>query len=202
MINTSKLTVKNVAARMKSLKLPVLILDRVWLEKFPKEYKSAKIIECEVRLKRLMKEYARCSEAHKVIVYKKKECLNKILALSSEAYDNNNLAAKNAMTSLQNTVFDINDEIEQIAKRMEQIPDEITNSNFELLTETVYICYKQLEKSRGKLNKMNRQAEKLRAELNAVIDEKVRHEEMAEKTYSLLHDLIGSELIDKLDDEL
>lgn len=181
--------------------IPLLILDEVWLSQFPKEYKSTKITALEERLLELMKENARITETVNSLSKKKKAALASILELTTAAYDHNNAVAKTKMEKAQEEVLKINAQLPALEGKATKLPDEIEKANMELLEETVNICYNLLRESTIRLETVEEKVDMLRAELRAAVAERAVLKENASKTYNLLHNIIGPDMIGELDND-
>ncbi|MDR1913392.1 MAG: hypothetical protein LBQ68_02770 [Clostridiales bacterium] len=180
------------------IKPPTLILDALWQEQF-KNHKSTKIISLERKITDLMKEHARYRETEEDLIRKKKECLRHIINLSQDAHNKNSLEAKEAISEFQKAVLDINNELEQIEKKSDKLPPQLDKANREMMLETVFGIYFNLRKSRARSQALIPIIEKIRLELRQATAEKADCEEEAARTYQLLHNMIGSELLNLLD---
>jgi len=180
------------------IKAPILILDSLWQEQF-RDRKTEKIRLLETRIKDLMKENARLSETEKSLVSKKKECLSQIRLLAADVHERNDHEAAKATEIFKNTVGDINDELIELDKRAEKIPAEMENANRELLAETVSMIYFSMRGSQARLRELSPEIERLREEVQRLIKEQISCEEEAARTYQLLHNLVGREVVNILD---
>lgn len=186
---------------LETTKVPILILDKVWLENFPERLTNEKIQSLEQNLLDLLKENANLTEREKELQLNKKRYLNEIINLTPEAYEKNNVEAKNKINQLSNLVNNANNELEEVSKRLSKLPNKLEKANRTLLQETVNICYNKSKESAKKLENINPIIEQLRSELKQLIDEKTVLEETMLKSYTLLHDIVGVEIIEALDNK-
>lgn len=179
-------------------KLPTLILDETFNYVF-KNNKTERMIELEEEIKELLKEQGRLNEQYGKLEKSKKIRLSKILNLSGELNEKNSSAAEE-MGKNQNTVGLINDELENMKKRLSELPLIIDEKNYELFSEAVKISYNDVSKISSKIKKLEPEVQKLRAKLKEKTDIKdVLDDEYKEKSL-FLRKFIGHEGIQILDE--
>jgi len=183
-------------------KVPILILDKNWHNIFPQEKKTKKILLLEETLSNLLKEQGQLNNDYKDYIKLKKQLMGDILNLTDEAFTNENEMAKEKMGKNKKYILEINNKLKKIQKRLEKLPDEIEETNYRLLKESVIISYKEMKVHQKKLKELTEWIEKTREILKNKIEEKTIHEEKASEIYSYLHDLVGLELIEYLDKKL
>ena len=182
------------------IKAPILILDSLWQEQF-RNRKTEKINSLEIKIKNLMKENARLTEAEQSLVNKKRECLNQIRKLSADVHDNRDPEAIKATEIFKNTVNDINGELDALGKNADKLPKELEGANRELLAETVTVIYYSMHESRTRLNELGPEINRLRTEVQRLTTEQIACEEEAARTYQLLHKMVGREVVNILDQQ-
>ncbi|MCL2462230.1 MAG: hypothetical protein FWF44_06140, partial [Defluviitaleaceae bacterium] len=185
-------------AILDGVKVPLLILDPVWLAYF-RRTSDEKIKALQGEVKDYLKEIAKVNETREAMVKRKRECMTRILSLTSEAHGNGDDEAKGQIGKDNQAIQRLNQELEKQDIRAEKLPGLLEQANKRLLFETVSTYYVKMREKRERLAEVNPQIDKLRERLRALTDEKLAGEEEIEKTYNLLHGLIGGELIDKLD---
>lgn len=183
-------------------KVPILILDKNWHNIFPQEKKTKKILLLEETLSNLLKEQGQLNNDYKDYIKLKKQLMGDILNLTDEAFTNEIEMAKEKMGKNKKYILEINNKLKKIQKRLEKLPDEIEETNYRLLKESVIISYKEMKVHQKKLKELTEWIEKTREILKNKIEEKTIHEEKASEIYSYLHDLVGLELIEYLDKKL
>ena len=183
-----------------NIKAPLLILDPLWQEQF-RNKKSEQIIALEMKIKDLMKEDARLNEAEKYLIRKKKDCLNQIQQLTVSVHDHKDKDAAKTTELLKKTVLDINNELDELIRNAEKIPMCLEDANRELLAETVSIIYFSMRDSQARLQVLNPEIERLRGEVQRLINEQIECEEEAARTYQLLHKMVGRDVVNILDQQ-
>jgi len=183
-----------------NVKAPILILDSLWQEQF-RDKKTEKIKSLEIKIKNIMKENARLAETEKSLIYKKKECLKQIRELAADVHERNDQEAAKATGIFRNAVVDINGELAELSKKADKLPGEMESANRELLAETVSVVYFSMRDSQARLNVLGPKIERLREEVQRLTKEQISCEEEAARTYQLLHNLVGHEIVNIMDQE-
>lgn len=184
---------------LRESRVPILILDKVWHNIFPPEKKTKAILQLEQNLNNLLKQQGQLNNDLKDYLKLKKKLMDQILELTTEAFNNENEAAKREMERNQKNILEINEKVEQIQNRLNVIPDEIQEANGRLLEESVKICYGDMKNHQEALNELNEWIENTREILKKKLEEKTIREEKATQIYSYLHDLVGPDFIEYLD---
>lgn len=181
--------------------ISLLILDERWNSLFVNTEKPPEILSLEEKLKDLLKEQARLITEAKEIAQKKKGCIDRIISLTSEAFDKNNDAAKHDMKENEKEIVRINERCVKIEEELDNIPDRIREINLELLEYTVNVVYFKIRADQRRVNDLEKLIEETRKKLMEYIDEKESLSEDYTGIYSYFHDLLGGEELEKLDRE-
>lgn len=185
---------------LKGKKIPILTLDERWHELFPKHEKPGHIKELEYQLNELLKRQGK-------LVNDMKELKNLKTQLMKEILDNMEASEKNA----KNTNYKVLDKnpkyIKEISEKMADMEEELANipylikeTNEKLIIESAKIWYSVLEKNNHKINEIGQWIEKARNELKEKILQKQDMETENTQIYSYMHDLLGPDLAQVLDD--
>lgn len=179
--------------------MPLLIFDEYWLALFPREYKSARIKECEVRIVDLMKEEARIREKIKLMSDKKQQAILRINSLTTEAFKEGKKSAKIEIRKSRTAILKTNAYFLLAHRRLKNIECEIDKTNRNLLEETIKICHSLMRESKERIDFLEPKITKMREELINATEELSENETHHKITYNLLHKLIGADVIDRLD---
>jgi len=198
-LNKNKINLSKIL--LEKTKVPILILDHLWLENFIERATNERVKALETKVLDLLKENANLTEKAKVLQLNKKKYLKEIITLTTEAYDKNNSAAKNKINELRKSILDVNTELHDNVKKIDKLPERLETANRELLEETVNTCYGRVMNGNKRLEALNPEIDTLREELKTLVDEKVALEEEVSKSYLLLHNLVGIEIIEAIDRE-
>jgi hypothetical protein len=179
--------------------ISLLILDERWNSLFSATDKTPEIISCETRIKDLLKKQSRLNQELKDIGLIKKKCMNRILELTTEAFENNSKSAKNEMQSCEKEIIRINDRVQNIDKTLDNFPDMIKEVNLELLEFTVNLVYFKIRSNKKRVKELEVLINELKSKLKEYINEKESLSQDDSDTYSYFHDLLGAEELERLD---
>jgi len=147
-------------------------LDERWHGIFKNIEKTREIIEKEEVLKELLKEEARLAFEKKEILARKKSCLDKIIKLTPEVFDNNNEQSKAEMEKCEKEINQINERVKSIEEEIENMPERIREANLELLKCTMNSVYFKMRENQLRVKELEELIEKTRKQLAGYIDEK------------------------------
>ncbi len=180
--------------------ISILIFDERWNGLFKNIVKTAKLIDCENKIKELLKEQSRLTSEAKEIAIKKKEYMDGIIRLTTEAFDNNNEEARLKMQECEKLIVSINKRIKEIEERILDVPKEIRQANLELLEQTVKVVYFSIRENHQKVTALDKEIAETRDHLKKLIDERGLLAQDDTDTYSYFHDLLGKDELQKLDE--
>ncbi len=180
--------------------ISILILDERWNGLFKNIVKTSKLIDCENKIKELLKEQSRLTSEAKEIAIKKKEYMDGIIKLTTEAFDNNNEEARLKMQECEKLIVSINKRIKEIEERILDVPKEIRQANLELLEQTVKVVYFSIRENQHKVTALDKEIAETREHLKKLIDERGLLAQDDTDTYSYFHDLLGKDELQKLDE--
>lgn len=181
--------------------ISLLTLDERWNGLFKNIVKTAEIEEAENKIREMLKEQSRLIAESKEIGIKKKECMDNIIRLTTEVFDNNNQNAQNEMQECEKTILGINSRIKEIEERLEEMPNEIRQANLELLEQTIKLVYFSIRENREKVVQLDKEIYETRDKLKKLIDERELIAQDDTDTYSYFHDLLGGDMLQKLDEQ-
>ena len=127
--------------------------------------------------------------------------MDKIIKLTTEAFEYNNEKAKIEMKECEKEIKAINDRTTGLQNELEEVPDKIKDSNLELLEETVNAVYFKMRANQKRVEELAKLIEETHLKLKDYIDEKGTLSEDYTDIYSYFHDLLGGEELEKLDKE-
>ncbi|MDF2523401.1 MAG: hypothetical protein K0R31_1042 [Clostridiales bacterium] len=179
--------------------ISILILDERWNSLFGASQKTPEIVQCEENLKELLKEQARLTAESKEISQRKKASMDRIILLTTEAFEKENEEAKIEMQQCQTEILKIIDRSNQILEELENIPDRIKQANLDLLELMVNVVYFKIRSSQKRIGELEQLIEETREKLKEYIDEKEVLAQDGADTYTYFHDLLGGDELEKLD---
>ena len=181
--------------------ISLLMLDERYNSLFVNIEKTPEILQCEEKIKELLKEQSRLIAEQKEIQQCKKSCMDKIIQLTTEAFENNNEAAKNEMQDCQKEIQRINDRLVSLEQELDSVPDQIRETNLELLEHSVNVVYFKMRFNQKRVEELEKLIDEAHNRLKEYIDEKGALAQDYTDIYSYFHDLLGAEELEKMDKE-
>lgn len=182
-------------------KIPIIILDEVFLNKFPKDKKNSIIISLEELLKDKIKQEASLINENKDLKIKKKLYLSDIIILSEQMQIQTSDKYVIMMNELQTKIHEMNNKIIKNEDLLLKMPKEIEKANIKLVEEIVKVCYNVMRVSETEIEVLTPKLEDIREKLSKTMALKTMHQEDFNNTYNLLHNLVGQDVINFLDEE-
>jgi len=179
--------------------ISLLTIDERWNVLFTNTEKTPEIEKYELEITELLKEQSRLIGEAKEISIRKKTCMEKIIKLTTEAFDNNNEKAKDEMQACDKEIKRINERAIKIEERLDSIPDSIKETNLCLLELIVNVIYFKIRANQKRVAELEKLVEETRTNLKLYIDEKESLSQDDTDIYSYFHDLLGAEELEKLD---
>lgn len=183
-------------------RIPLLINEPEWVELFG-DINNRQIQSTKAELIQLISKEKELETYSKRIQKKKAKHMKMILEVSNVVNDedNNNDKTKNIklLDQYKEEILHINKEVEEIKFQLEVFPKEIREANFQLLNATVQYGYDELKHKEKEFDKAVTEIESLRLKLREALKTKHDNEEWINDTYTFLHGILGSEVIEKLD---
>ena len=94
----------------------------------------------------------------------------------------------------------MNEKIDNASERLSELPYKIREANEELLSESIKYCYDRIHDNQEELKNISEWIQKTRMELKEKILVKHDLESSNNLMYTYLHDILGSDVIDIIDD--
>lgn len=178
---------------LKGKKVPILVLDQRWHKLFPEGKKPAEIQALEKQLNDLLKEQGKLVNEVKHLKAGKKKLMDAIVSGMSSV-ENGRKKDKQQKLLLQTK-----ERIDQQSERLLELPYEIKAANEQLLSVGVRYCYDEWKKHTEDLKEVSRRIDEMRETLKETVAYKVELEESVDATYSLMHALLGREVMNYFD---
>ncbi len=175
--------------------VPILVLDTRWYSLFPKGEKPAEVEELEKELNGLLKRQGKLVNEIKELKLVKKKLMDGIVAGMDEVSSRANRKKDNQ----QRLLLDTKARIEENSNELMGLPNQIKEVNEELLVVGAKYCFERLSESDQKLKALNEEIRILKEELNEKMDNKADLEESLDSAYSLMHTLLGHDVMNLFD---
>lgn len=131
----------------------------------------------------------------------KLKCMKMILGVSDSVNNDNKVENIVLLDEYKKQMLSINDELEELSFQLETIPKDIREANLKLLNATIQYGYDELKYKEKIVSQSMDEINILRNRLKELIKTKHDFEEWINDTYTFLHGLLGSEVIEKIDRE-
>ncbi len=183
-------------------KVPILTLDQKWHELFPDYIKPANIKELEDRLNNLLKLQGKLVTDLKGLKEIKPKLMQEILEnMDTDESKAGKLKAKK-LEQNQKLIKDISSRIAKAEDELIELPYEIKEVNEQLMIESAKFCYNRIKTNKKLIDEIAEWISKIRDELKEKLLKKQEMEESNTKVYAYLHDLLGPEILQQLDETL
>ena len=184
---------------LSSKRIPIVVLDERWHKLFEKEPKSSKIIELEKKLNDLLKQQGRLVTDGKSLKSAKNQLMDGIVAnMNVDLSPAGKLNGKKLQKS-QKLIQEINGKLKETDNDLAEIPYRIREANSKLVVEGINQCYQKLEVNADERNELDLKMNAMREELKHMIVRKQDLEEENANIYTYMHDVLGSEIMETLD---
>ena len=179
--------------------IPALIVNKDWHDLFENK-KPSKIKATEKKLEALMKQYSQLKQELKDYEALKKQLMEGILAdmdhISEESLDK----IEKKMDTNTNLIHDLNERMDKAGDNLLDLPSRIDECNKELAFQTAEVFYPRLMENAKEYHLYIREIEELKRQLRKKLERKVDLEEENDKIYHKLHQVLGAEIIDQMDE--
>lgn len=188
---------------IKSVKIPILTLDERWNTLFAELIRRPEIKKKTKLMNELLKEQGGMVNRVKEMKVLKKRLMTNIVDNMSEVDDKdaNDLRGKKQDVN-QRLIRDINGKLDDSKERLMELPYEIMQNNRELLLESMIYGYTIINNNEDKAEDLASDIERLSLELEEKIKQKELIDKQTNAIYSYLHDLIGADILEKLDSKM
>ena len=180
---------------LKGKNVPILVLDRRWHTLFPKGDKPAEIQHLEEQLNDLLKRQGFLVNDLKDLKKTKKKLMDGIVAVMGESDQSRERKGKNQ----QRLLLEIKERIEEESDELMDLPRAIKKANEELLAVGASYCFERLANGDEMLKELNQEITEMREVLKEKVGIKADLEESMDSAYSLMHGLLGHDVMNLYD---
>ena len=188
--------VASISQILKGKKVPILVLDQRWHKLFPDGVKPNEIVSIEQKVNELLKEQGKLVNEIKDLKKAKKKLLDAIVSGMSDAGNDKKKDKQ------QKLLLETKERIEKQSDRLMELPYEIKKANEELLVAGMAYCYDELRSRTEAFETLTEEINVQREELKEKVAYRVELEESVDATYSLMHDLLGREVMNLFDKQV
>ncbi len=181
-------------------KIPIITLDPKWHELFPNNVKTPVIKQLEKKLNDMLKQQGKLVNEIKDMKKLKMKLMDQIVASMGEGATKAEEKRKGKKQEVsQKMILEINEKLEVMNDELMDIPYKIRDVNESLIIECLKYWYALIEGNTSDIQKLNTWIMAAREELKRKLLLKQEKEEINEKVYSYMHNLLGHDVINKFD---
>lgn len=181
---------------LRGKKVPILVLDRRWHALFPRGEKPADILALENQLNELLKRQGHLVNDIKDLKKTKKKLMGGIVAGMGDAESE---SADKKKKNQQRLMLEMNERLEAESDELMGLPGKIKAKNEELLARGASYCFERLANGDSEIERLEQQIRELKKDLNDMTSEKAEIEESMDSAYSLMHGLLGHDVMNLYD---
>ncbi|MGN0249277.1 MAG: hypothetical protein ACI4C0_08270 [Lachnospiraceae bacterium] len=179
---------------LKGKKLPILTLDNKWYQLFTQHNNHPDTDALAEQLKALVVKQGKLNTEVKEIRKLKSKLMDEIVA----GIDNMPLTDKE-MEDHKRLINECNDKIDASQDALLDLPKQIDELNFQLMVQTMDICYKAMAENTEEILRISDWITKVRIELKKNVIRKQEKEWLNQEMYAYMHDIFGPEVIEIFD---
>lgn len=197
--NSAKLDFRQI---FRNKKIPILTLDERWLALFPEYDMPENVKKLRDELNNLLKKQGRAVEEIKGLKRYKTQLMQEIV-INMEVDDSflGKLKAKK-LEKNQKLILDVKEQLLNWEDELANLPYEIKDANEELMSASTAIWYNRIEKNSKKAKELEQNIERMRNQLKEMILEKQDLEMDNSSIYTYMHDVLGPQVMEILDEEV
>lgn len=177
---------------LKGKTIPVISLDNRWYRLMNGVDKTPRMQKLEDELKALLKRQGKVNTETRTLRKQKKLLMENIVGEMDGAN-----AKKQEIYKKQ--VEECNQKLAEYQEEMKELPAQINQVNFDLMIETMEVCYEMIQENTDKITEIAEWINNIRIELKKNIVRKQQYEQQNQNVYTYMHDIFGAEVIDIFD---
>lgn len=177
---------------LKGKKIPVISLDNKWYRLMNGLEKTSRMQRLEDELKELLKRQGKVNTEVKTLRKQKKLMMENIV-------DEMDGTDAKKQKEYKKQIEDCNRMLAEYQEEMKELPMRIDKVNFDLMIETMQVCYDAIQENSEKITEIADWINNIRIELKKNVVRKQQYELINHNVYSYMHDIFGAEVIDIFD---
>lgn len=179
--------------------IPALIVNKNWHDLFIGK-KPSTIQHTEKKLETLVKKYSQVKQELKEYESLKKQLMEGIIADMDNISDETTEKLDKKMNTNTNLIQDLNMRMEKTQDDLLELPALIDECNKELIFRTAEVFYPKLMDNVQEYHQQLTEIETLKRQLRKRLERKVDLEEENDAIYHKLHQVLGADILDQLDE--
>ena len=122
-----------------------LSIDERWTKLFVTLKITPELQKAEEEMNELIKKEAMLRKEQDDLEPQKRKCMNKIMSLTKEAFENDNVTAKQELKECKKEIEKINNRINNILEDVENLEDRLREENLNLLNQSINYIFSTLK---------------------------------------------------------
>ena len=181
--------------------IPLLTLDNKWHQLFTQAQTEipAEVQRGEVKLNELIKRQGKLNTESKDIRKVKKKLMTEVMEMADLSGGNPDAATEKKMEDNRRLINECNERLEDYARELRLLPEEIAQINHKLMLITMDICYQKIAENTREIDKIEEWVKDIRIEMKKKLIRKAENEQEVFSLYSYMHDIFGAEVIEIFD---
>lgn len=177
--------------------IPILTLDERWYRLVTEKIKTDEIRYWEKELNDLLKKQGQVNNDIKEV----KKIKNKLIqdVVENMQDEGNDPKKQKVLEQNQRLIQEAKEKIHALEDESLDIPRDIAKANERLMLETVKVCYNKINANNEDLDVLDKWINATRVKLKKNILIKQDKENMNERLYKGMHDILGSDMMKELD---
>lgn len=192
---------RNLDMVLRRKRIPILTLDERYLELFTEREKPDYIRKLEASVNAWLKKQGQSGGEVKELHRAKSLLMRNIVENMQESEGESERKRSKKLDKSQKLIREANEKIMRLEEEQKQIPERLEDANLELLYATADICYEKLKADREEMEEITQWVTQIRDELRDKLARKQRIEAEYNRIYGNLHDMLGAEVMEYLDEE-
>lgn len=183
-------------------RVPLVNLDERWLTIFPKDKMTDHMNELSAQVNELLKKQGKAVEEIKGYKRHKEQLMQEIMDnMDVDESFLGRLKAKK-LEKNQKLILELNSQLQISEDILAELPAKMKEVNQELVIETTRACYQQLITTDKQVNQLKDTIKEYEDRLHELKEEMKEIEKTNREIYLYMHDLLGPDLMKRIDDEL
>lgn len=148
-----------------------LSIDERWTKLFVAIKRSPEIEQAEKEMNELIKKEAMLKNEQDNLEPTKRKCMNEIMSLTQEAFENGNQEAKEKLKICKKEIEKINSRMNDILGDIEKLDDELKDANHKLLEDSAFYIFTTLKTYKNRTAEIHKELAELELKEQALRQE-------------------------------
>ena len=180
---------------IEGVKIPPMVLDQKWHRLFALGGKPDEVKQLEDKVNELMRRQAELRQEYKELKKVKDNLMESVVSNMEDTADE----VSKKLDDDKRLLEECNQRIEANEAEAEAIPNQITETNKNLLIASMEYCYDKLRTNSREANEITEWIKNVRVQLKKNVIRKQNREINNKEIYAYMHDVFGKEILDIFD---